>query len=355
MSLTRRNVLESATALGALAALQAAAGPALALSSPGEATSFRSSAKSWLWAVEDYARTSGLFEKAGLKLTSTATTRGVNTDALLSDAADILIGAPTQTMRVQVKRQPIFLVAGMVNKYASHVIVKREILEKRGVSESSPIPAKVAAMKGVKFGTTGPGAAPDSLLRFLAEKGGLDPEKDLELVTIKGAGQGMLAALRQGQIDGFCLSSPTSDVAVKSFGGAYLFNMATNPPKELEDYLYIGATVSQKLIKEQPQKIVAYCKGIAAALKAMNGDPAAFEAWAKQFFSDMPEGVFEPAFAANSKIYVKDPRITEAQFKLNVQFLDRESKVAGQEGVPDWFTFDKAVDNRFMDEALKSI
>ena len=148
---------------------------------------------------------------------------------------------------------------------------------------------------------------------------------------------------------------PTSDVAVKNFAGAYLFNMATNPPKELEDYLYIGATVSQKLIKEQPQKVVAYCKGIASALKAMNADPAGFERWAKAFFDDMPEGVFEPAFAANNNIYVTDPRISEAQFKLNVQFLDRESKVAGQEGGPAWFTFDRAVDNRFIDEALKSL
>ena len=355
MAVSRRSVLEGATALGVIGALQLAARPALALSPPGEAVSFRSSVKSWLWVVEDFANTSGLFEKAGLKVASTATTRGVNTDALLSDAADILIGAPTQTMRVQVKRQPITLVCGMVNKYASHVVVKADALEKKGVKESSPIDAKVAAMKGLKFGTTGPGAAPDALLRFLAEKGKLDPEKDLELVTIKGAGQGMLAALRQGQIDGFCLSSPTSDVAVKSFGAAYLFNMATNPPKELDDYLYIGATVSQKLIKEQPQKVVAYCKGIALGLKAINGDHAAFEAWAKKFFDDMPEGVFEPAFASNGKIYVKDPRITEAQFKLNVQFLDREIKLSGEEGVPASFTYDKSVDNRFIEEALKSI
>ena len=107
----------------------------------------------------------------------------------------------------------------MVNKYASHVVIKKDILDKAGVTESSPVEAKAALLKGLTLGTTGPGAAPDNLLRFLISKANLDPEQDTQLVGIQGGGQALLASMERGVIDGFCLSSPTSDIAVSKFGG----------------------------------------------------------------------------------------------------------------------------------------
>ena len=183
--LTRRSVL-----VGAAAVLAA---PALAQNSP-VLRSIRSTAKSWLWAVEDYANAAGHFRRYGVTVESTSTGRGVNVDALLSNAAEIVLGAPTQTMRVQIQGRPLKMIAGMVNKYASHVVVRKAILDRLGVDETSPVERKIAALRGLKLGTTGPGAAPDSLLRWLLARAQMNPDRDVELVTIQGGGPAILAS-----------------------------------------------------------------------------------------------------------------------------------------------------------------
>jgi len=321
----------------------------------GEISSLRSTAKSWLWAPEDLAIERGLFAKSGLKVSMAATLRGVNQDALLSGAADILLGAPTQNMRVQIKGQPIKMICGFVNKYASNVVVKKKFADAAGVTEQSPVDAKARVLKGLRLGTTGPAAGPDQLLRYLLNKAKLNPERDAQLVPIAGGGQGMLAALQNDNIDGFCLSSPTSDVAVEKFGAVYLFNMATNPPSELNDYLYISASCSEKTLKEKSDLIVDYCKGIALALRMIHENPAEFRSWAIAWFKGLDPALLETAYKNNAGIYMKTPIPTQAQFDLNRKFLADGLKLLGQADVPAGFSFGDAFDLKYVNAAMKSI
>jgi ABC-type nitrate/sulfonate/bicarbonate transport system substrate-binding protein len=202
-------------------------------------STLRSTSRSWLWSAEDYAFHQKLFDKAGLAVELAATNRGVNQDALLSGAAEVLLGSPATNMRVQLQGRPVKMICGWVNKFASNVVIKKSIADKAGVTEASPPDAKAAALRGLRIGTTGPGGGPDQLTRYLMQRGKIDPDRDAQLVPIQGGPSAMVAAFDKGQIDGFCLSSPSSDVAVSRFGGAYLFNMVTNPPPEMNDFLYI--------------------------------------------------------------------------------------------------------------------
>jgi len=318
-------------------------------------SSLRSTARSWLWSAEDFASQRGLFTQAGLTVEMAATNRGVNHDALLSGAADILLGAPTQNMRAQLRRQPVRLIAGMVNKFASNIVVKKAFAEKAGVTEASPVEAKAAALRGLKIGTTGPGAGPDQLTRWVMRRGKIDPDRDAQLVPIQGGPNAMIAAFDKGQIDGFCLSSPTSDVAVQKFGGAYLFNMVTNPPPELSDYLYITASVTERTIKEKPAELTAYCRGIALALRGIHADRDAFKAWANTYFKDLDPALFEAAFANNVGIYMKTPVPTRAQFQTNLEFLEAELKTLQQPAPPAGYKFEDAWDLSFSQKAVAGL
>ena len=318
-------------------------------------TSIRSTARSWLWSPEDYASNTGLYDKAGLTVELAATNRGVNQDALLSGAADILLGAPTQNMRVQMRKQPVKMICGFVNKYASNIVVKKNFADRAGVTEASPVAAKAAVLKGLKIGTTGPGAGPDQLTRYMMNIAKINPDREAQLVPIQGGPAAMIAAFDRGQIDGFCLSSPTSDVAVAKFGGTYLFNMVNNPPPDLADYLYITASVTEKTIKDKPKELVAYCRGIALALRAIHGDRAAFRKWARVYFKDLEDDLFERAFANNAAMYMKTPVPTRPQFQRNVEFLDAELKLLNQPGVPGGFRFDDAWDLSFVEKGMAGL
>ena len=348
---SRRGVLRGAAMLG-----MASAVPALraARAEPVELSSLRTDLKSWLWAPEDFASAGGLFG-SNLKIAMAATNRGVNQDALIGGATDILLGAPQQNLRVQVRGRPIKMICGFVNKFASHVVVSKVICDKAGISEQSPPAAKAALLKGLRIGTTGPGGGPDQLVRYLIRSAGLVPDKDAQLVVIRGGPQGMLAALQGGQIDGFCLSSPTSDVAVDRFGAAYLFNMTHNPPPALANFLYITASVMQKTIDAHPEELTAYCLGIARALKIINDDPQAYRKWAETWFTGMEPKLFEEAWRSSEGMYMRDPVPTEAQFALTRSFLADELAGTGQPPIPPDFGFKDAFDLRFVNDAMKQL
>jgi NitT/TauT family transport system substrate-binding protein len=347
----RRLVLQ-----GALGVLATAGLPQLAWAQDKDKlSSLRSTSRSWLWSAEDYAAHEKLFEKSGLAVELASTNRGVNQDALLSGAAEVLLGSPATNMRVQLQGRPVKMICGWVNKFASNVVVKKTIADKAAVTERSPVDAKAAVLRGLRIGTTGAGSGPDQLARYLMGRGKVDPDRDAQLVPVQGGPAAMLAAFDKGQIDGFCLSSPASDVAIAKFGGTYLFNMVTNPPPELNDFLYIAASVTDKTAKDKPKELAAYCRGIALALRSMQQEPAAFKNFAREYFKDLEPGLFDTVFANNAGMYMKTPVPTQKHFDVNVEFLNLEFRARKQPEVPATFKFADAFDLRFVEAGMKGL
>ena len=353
-SIERRLVLKGA--LSVLATTGSLLGPQAAWAQEKEKlSSLRSTARSWLWSAEDYAFNQKFFEKSGLTVELASTNRGVNQDALLSGATEVLLGSPATNMRVQLLGRPVKMICGWVNKFASNVVVKKTIADKAGVTEASAPDAKAAALRGLRIGTTGPGGGPDQLTRYLMQRGKIDPDRDAQIVPIQGGPSAMLAAFDKGQIDGFCLSSPSSDVAVSKFGATYLFNMVTNPPPEMNDFLYIAASVTDKTAREKPKELAAYCRGIALALRSMNQEPAAFKAFAREYFKDLDASLFDPVYNNNVGMYMKTPFPTQKHFDINVEFLNMEFKGRKQPEVPATFKFANAFDLSFLEKGMQGL
>jgi NitT/TauT family transport system substrate-binding protein len=241
-----------------------------------------------------------------------------------------------------------------VNKYASNVVIKKSVLAKLGVSETSPVDKKIAALKSLRLGTTGPGAAPDALFRWLAVSGKMDPNTDLRLVTIQGGGPGMLAGLQQDVIDGFCLSSPTSDLAVQTRDCAYLFNMALNPPPFFENYLYICASTSEATLRnaDKREALVRYSHGISMALKSINSDRAKLKEWADKWFEGLPPEIADVSFDINSKIFFTDPTPQLALFANAVDFINIVNKTMNADIIPASLTFDAQFDTAVAKEGV---
>lgn len=350
MTISRRLVVTGAAMLAAPAILRSGA----AQSVP-ELTTLRSTSKSWLWAAEDYGNAGGFFGKAGVKVSSNASNRGTNIAALQGGGVDIVLGDPGEAARARAQNLAVRTFVATVDRYASHVVLKQDVLAKAGVTEASPADRKIAVLKGLKLGTTGPGAAPDALFRYLAGLGGMNPERDMQLVTIQGGGPGMLAALGQNAIDGFCLSSPTADLAVQRQGCGYLFQMALNPPPALAEYQYIVASTHEDTIKSKRETLVRYCRGIALALRSMSAEPERFKAWAKEWFEGLDPDIFESAFANNGRIYFRDPTPREDLFKKNIEFISTTNKLMGADPLPASLTFETMCNPSIAQEALKGL
>ena len=319
-----------------------------------ELQTMRSTAKSWLWAAEDYANAGGFFDKAKVKVVSNASNRGTNIAALAGSGVDVVLGDPGEAMRGKSSGMAIKTFIQTVNKYASNVVIKKSVLAKLGVSETSPVDKKIAALKSLRLGTTGPGAAPDALFRWLAVAGKMDPNTDIRLVTIQGGGPGMLAGLQQDVIDGFCLSSPTSDLAVQTRDCAYLFNMALNPPPFFENYLYICASTSEATLRnaDKREALVRYSHGISMALKAINSDRAKLKEWADKWFEGLPPEIADVSFDINSKIFFTDPTPQLSLFSNAVDFINVVNKTMNADIIPASLTFESQFDTAVAKEGV---
>ena len=338
---------------GLLAAVSTLAAPAIAQAMP-EIQTIRSTAKSWIWMVEDYAVTGGFFQQAGVKVTPNSSGRGTNMSALIGASVDVEWGDPGEALNAKKENLAFRTIGQTVGKFGSHVVVNKAVLDRLGVTEASPVEAKIAALKGLRMGDTGPGGAPDNLLRWLAVKGGMNPDRDLRLVPIQGGGPAIVAALSQQVIDGFCLSSPTSDLAVQKFGCAYLFNMVTNPPLELSPYTYIICNTAEKTLRERRDALVRYVTGLALAMKSMTDEPAKFKAFAIPFL-ELDPAIAELAFERNASMYYKTPEPTEAPFKTNLGFINTANKTAGLDPMPASLTFASMFDPSIASDAMKRL
>jgi NitT/TauT family transport system substrate-binding protein len=323
-----------------------------AQASPPEINTIRSTAKSWLWLAEDYGNEGGFFREAGVRVVSNASQRGTNAAALAGGGTDILLGDPGEAFRARGQGLPIRSMIATVGRYASHVVLKAEVMQRANVTEQSPTAAKIAALRGLRLGTTGPGAAPDSLFRWLAAQGGMDAGRDMRLVPIQGGGPGMIAGLQQGVIDGFCLSSPTADIAVRRAGCAYLFDMALNPPEAMREYQYIIASAHDRTIAQRRDALVRYAHGIALSLRSIQRENDKFKEFALRWLELDPE-IAERAFASNGRIYFENPLPREDLFRRNVEFINFVNRTQNEPPLPENLTFAAAFDESIAQEALR--
>lgn len=319
-----------------------------------ELQTMRSTSKAWLWLAEDYAREGGFFEKAGVRVVSNASNRGTNIAALAGSGVDIVLGDPGEAINARGQGFGVRTFLQTVARYASHIVVKKDILDRAGITENSPVEAKAAVLKGLRLGTTGPGAAPDNLFRWMAQRAGLDSNKDMRLVGIQGGGPGMVAGLQQNVIDGFCLSSPTADLAVSRAGCAYLFDMAANPPPEFNPFCYIVATTAERTMATKRDALLRYATGITLTLRSIAADPDRFRAFAVPYL-ELDPAIADRAFSSNGRIYFTDPVPTDTLFRRNVEFMNISRAAQGEDPLPKDLAFATLFDPSIAAEAVKRL
>jgi ABC-type nitrate/sulfonate/bicarbonate transport system substrate-binding protein len=324
---------------------------------PGALLTIRSTDVSWLWAPYLVADGLGYFEEEGLTQRGQALNIGEVAGVVLSGSADMIIGSPVGPFKTALAGRPLIPFASCVTTYASNIVITGEKFEAAGLTDSSSAAERAAALRGLTIATTGVGAGPDLLVRYVAsELGGLDPATDLSLTPVQGGGNAMLAAVDAGQIDGFCLSSPTSDSGVQQFGMRYLFNMSEDPIEELVGYLYIVMSTTPEYLAEKPEYAVAYARGLQRALNYIKEEPEGFKDFMRGLFGNVDPAVFEAGFESNKSIYGDTIVISKEQFEQNRSFLVRELELNNEDPAAALaLTFEESINTSIAEQAVASL
>ncbi len=270
--LPRRQFLRHAAAGAGAAALWAAIGPrawAASSASTSEAPE-APNVNFGIIALTDcspivIAHEKGLFKKYGINST---VTKGANwaaiRDSLSSgsiQATHMLIGMPlASTMGLAGSPKKPMVIPWLLNRNGQAITLKAELKGKVGADPKALKPFVEKAQKlgePLTFAMTFPPGTHAMWMRYYLGAGGINPDKDVSLITIPPAQ--MVSNMKIGKMDGFCVGEPWNARAIN-------------------DNLGFTAVTTQDIWKDHPEKVCAFTeefaeknpKTVKAILKALH-------------------------------------------------------------------------------------
>ena len=264
----------------------------------------------------------GFFKDAGLDVEIVNAGSG-------SKAAAAVIGGSAQVgasdlgdmVGAAEKGQDVKIFAGLVSRPTVGIVLRKSVAERLGISDQTPVEQRIRALKGLKMSISTPGSGTDVMLRYLLSAYGVDPERDLEILTT-GSVVNSLAAYAQGAADGSSLSSPSSETAVLQNDAVFLVRPALGEVPALKDQLQTGIWANGKWLNDNPDMATALMVSIWRAMDYMRQNPAAAadvvhqEAW-----KDTDQKVFDLAWQDNMPTVPETPAVSTAALKGLIDYI----------------------------------
>lgn len=181
------------------------------------------------------AKDKGFFAAEGLDVSIDYFAGGTpSTAALIGGSVQFIDAAFENNIKTVKRGQKIVSVLNLQTDFAGAVVLRKDLADKLGRKPA------VADLKGLKIGTLARGGFADVSTRFILADAGLDAEKDVELVPVRGADR-QLAAGEAGEIEAAFVMEPWNVIGVeKTDKWAYVLNITTGEgPKIFQGLGYI--------------------------------------------------------------------------------------------------------------------
>jgi NitT/TauT family transport system substrate-binding protein len=160
------------------------------------------------------AQSKGFFKEEGLEVDITSTGGGgPDIRALIAGDVEFSFTTGDNVILAQQEGKKLLMVASGLNKLFINWAMNKETAKAKGITESTPLPEKLKALKGLTVGFTNPGALTAHLAGFVTRKAGYTPQQDVNMIAI-GSGPTWLAALENRKVDIALTAPPTPETAV---------------------------------------------------------------------------------------------------------------------------------------------
>lgn len=164
-----------------------------------------------------YAEAAGYFSARGINVKLVSLTNGTaELAALIGGDVNIIAGSAGTFANAAAKGASLVSVLGLA-KMSEEVCVTQSWASQHHITSSTPVRARLAALKGATLGDTSAGSSSQTDFEYVLKAfGGIDPESDVTF-TSTGSPGGSEAALSAGRIAAFMLSPPTCQSVPNSF------------------------------------------------------------------------------------------------------------------------------------------
>ena len=249
--------------------------------------------------------------------------------------------------------QPLVAVGNLYAEPYLQAIVNKEVIDKTGVKPTDPIQARGAALKGLKIGVTTPGSGSDRNARQFLQLGGLDPERDAEIVAT-GSSANMVAAFARGSIDAAIASSPSGDELIVNHGAVRLISLPAGDLPELKGTTGFAIWGHKPSLEANPAIGVAMMKGIIRGIDLIQSNPeeakAAYIDGVGQATEKPPEKeIIDIGWEGYKDGYPKDAAISRESVEKVIKFAE------DVEGEDFTTTPEQMYDGQYVEEAKRQL
>lgn len=282
----------------------------------------------WTALPDRIASERGFYEKEGIKaryIQFQGTTLMLN--ALLSNELDYVTIVPT-IAGAATRGLPVKIVAATV-KSSGYAIISRPDID------------NVKALKGKRIAINTFGSSADFAIYQLLSRNGLDPNKDVTLLSVAGSPDARFAALLGGSVDATVVNSPF-EYRAEQRGFKTLLSV-----KETAEFVKIpivGLSTTQRKIDKEPDEIVRMLRALRnSILFLQNQREIGTSAVEKLLKLDRP--VAERFYALYREQYNPDLTVPDSVVEEWISvgtFRAKEKLTAKPQSVVDWSFAEKA-------------
>jgi NitT/TauT family transport system substrate-binding protein len=278
------------------------------------------------------AQNQDFFKDAGLDVTITPFASGtlVGT-AVTSNSVEIGTSVITDVFALLKANRPVKLVGSLCDGYYVDITASNQFLDAVKLTRSSPLAAKILALKGKKIGINGPGSGTQALVEYLLRQQGLDPQRDVELVNI-GADQGsILTTLKTGRIDVVSFAWPLSMLAqTNNIGKPYIMPAEGDVPsmrEQIQGVIY----VKPDMLARRPDAVVAFVRAIARAERLLHRNTSLARTLLKRYDNALSDPAIDLLLAAYLPVLPHEADIAANSYEKALEF-HRLTDFAGPSG-----------------------
>jgi ABC-type nitrate/sulfonate/bicarbonate transport system substrate-binding protein len=220
-----KTMLRSAALVAALAGAAALGGPAQA--DTMEKTSVALPATTITFLPVYVAEDTGMWKKLGLDVELHNITGIGSTNAMLAGSVDFAVQSGPSLIRGNIRGRHMLGIAEMADHEAFALMARKASFP--GLDRQGSLKERVTALKGKRINVDAPNTVVDVLLRYYAQKAGLNAKTDMTEVYMQPTEA--IAALKSGAIDAAMLNYPWVETAEREGAADMLVNAITELPE----------------------------------------------------------------------------------------------------------------------------
>ena len=156
------------------------------------------------------------------------------------------------------ERCPWVLVANLLENDAINLVVRRTVAEERQLSKDLPLKERLKKLAGIRVGVA---PNPPARLRALFAAEGLDADRDVEMVILRGREQN--EAFADGRVDALYAHTPYLEKALVDQDAVMIVNQSAGEAPQLAVRQIHALLVSRRMANAERETVVALTRAIA--------------------------------------------------------------------------------------------